>query len=121
MKERELTRAERSGVSKKPQGDRKCCAECDCEAQSLESIRNMCTTPEEHMVYVYIGNHVIKKTCSRKTTTTRFLQTRPQRGYETKSTTTLTPCPPSTTSWTRSLPTATTRRSAKRYFVGLTA
>ncbi len=121
MKERELTRAERSGVSKKPQGDRKCCAECDCEAQSLESIRNMCTTPEEHMIYVYIGKHVIKKTCSRKMTTTCFLQTRPQRGSEIKSTTTPTPCPRSTTSWTRLLPTAMTRRSVKRYLVESTA
>ncbi len=68
MKERELSRAEKRGIVKKPHGDRKCCAECDCEAQSLESIRNMCTSPEEHMIYVYIGKHVILKTCSRKPT-----------------------------------------------------
>ncbi len=69
MKERELSRAEKRGIVQKPHGDRKCCAECDCEAQSLESIRNMCTSPEEHMIYVYIGKHVIAKTCSRFTTT----------------------------------------------------
>ncbi len=54
-KEREQTRAEKKGVSKPPEGDRKCCPECDCELQSLESIRAMCTSPMEHMTFVYIG------------------------------------------------------------------
>ncbi len=55
-KEREKRRAEQKGVSKGTNKDKECIPGCDCENQSLESIRAMCTEPMEHMMFVYIGN-----------------------------------------------------------------
>ncbi len=55
-KERMKRRAEEKGVSKGTNKDKECIPGCDCEYQSLESIRAMCTEPMEHMMFVYIGN-----------------------------------------------------------------
>ncbi len=55
-KERALRRAEEKGVSHGTKKDKECIPGCDCEYQSLESIRAMCTEPMEHLMFVHIGN-----------------------------------------------------------------